>query len=131
MTGYHDPQGLQGQTPSARRSGIPKFRSYLAATQEIPLPDNARANARQWIVIQFGHRREFPRWHQTEVHMKPQHEVHSVRESKGKQFWTRLGVAFPDEGGSITILLEAMPASTNGQYKLVLLPPKAKDDVAE
>ncbi len=51
-----------------------------------------------------------------------------VRESNDKSFFTRIGVAFPaKQGPGWTVLLDAMPASTDGQFKIVLrepLPPR-------
>lgn len=51
-----------------------------------------------------------------------------VREKDGKSFWTRLGVAFPTKSGGWTVLLDAMPAPVDGQYKIVLFPPKPKEE---
>lgn len=50
----------------------------------------------------------------------------TVRESNGKSYWTRIGVAFM-EGDSGTVLLDAMPAPTEGQFKIVLRKPTPKD----
>lgn len=51
-----------------------------------------------------------------------------VRESEGKSYFTRIGVAFPaKQGAGFTILLDAMPASAEGQFKILLrepLPPR-------
>lgn len=49
----------------------------------------------------------------------------TVRESNGKSYWTRIGVAFPAKDGSgWTVLLDAMPAPTEGQFKILLREPK-------
>ncbi len=52
----------------------------------------------------------------------------SVRESNGKSYFTRIGVAFPAKSGpGYTVLLDAMPAPTEGQFKIMLrepLPPR-------
>jgi hypothetical protein len=48
-----------------------------------------------------------------------------VRESNGKRYWTRLGVAFASKDGhGFNLLLDAMPAPTDGQFKIVLRPPQ-------
>lgn len=59
--------------------------------------------------------------------MKPQFTAYTVRESKGKKYWTKLGVAFPIKTGGFNLSLEAMPAAVDGQYKIVVLPPKEED----
>lgn len=52
----------------------------------------------------------------------------SVRESNDKSYFTKIGVAFPaKQGPGYTILLDAMPAPTEGQFKILLrepLPPR-------
>ena len=53
----------------------------------------------------------------------------TVREKDGKSYWTRIGVAFPArEGPGWTLFLDAMPASNEGQYKIVLRLPLPKRD---
>lgn len=54
----------------------------------------------------------------------------TVRESNGKSYWSKIGVAFL-EGDNGTVLLDAMPASTDGQYKIILRKPKDKSDGPE
>jgi hypothetical protein len=52
----------------------------------------------------------------------------SVRESNGKSFFTKVGAAFPNrDGKGFTVLLHAMPASIDGQYKIMLRAPLPKD----
>lgn len=52
----------------------------------------------------------------------------TVRESNGKSYWTRIGVAFPaKQGAGWTVLLDAVPASVDGQYKIMLREPLPKD----
>ena len=55
-------------------------------------------------------------------------EAMTVRESNGKSFWTKIGVAFPaKQGAGWTVLLDAMPAPVEGQFKILLrepLPPR-------
>ena len=49
----------------------------------------------------------------------------TVRESNGKSYWTRIGVAFPSKNGpGFMIRLDAMPASTEGQYVIHLREPR-------
>jgi hypothetical protein len=52
----------------------------------------------------------------------------TVRESNGKSYWTKIGVAFPaKQGGGWSVLLDAMPAPVEGQFKILLrepLPPR-------
>jgi len=58
---------------------------------------------------------------------KPAFEAFTVRESKGKSYFTKVGSAWSNKSGSgITIYLDALPA--NG--KLILMPPKAKQEAA-
>ena len=52
----------------------------------------------------------------------------SVRESNGKSYFTRIGVAFPNKSGDgYSVLLDAMPAPTEGQFKILLRVPLPKD----
>lgn len=52
----------------------------------------------------------------------------TVRESNGKSYWTRIGVAFPaKQGAGWSIMLDAMPASSEGQYKILLREPQPRD----
>lgn len=49
----------------------------------------------------------------------------TVRESDGKSYWTRIGVAFPNrEGPGFMVKLDAMPASKDGQYIIHLREPR-------
>lgn len=51
-----------------------------------------------------------------------------VRESNGKSYFTRVGVAFANrDGKGFSVLLDAMPAPTDGQYKIMLREPLPKD----
>jgi hypothetical protein len=53
----------------------------------------------------------------------------SVRESNGKSYFTKIGVAFPARSGNgFSILLDAMPAPTDGQFKILLMEPKPRDN---
>lgn len=51
----------------------------------------------------------------------------TARESNGKTFWTKVGVAFKSKDGKgWNVLLDAMPAPVDGQFKITLLPPREK-----
>lgn len=53
----------------------------------------------------------------------------TVRESNGRSYFTRIGVAFPAKSGvGYSVLLDAVPASVDGQYKILLMEPKERDD---
>ena len=52
----------------------------------------------------------------------------TVRESNGKSYFTKIGAAFPNrDGKGFTVLLDAVPASSEGQYKIMLREPLPKD----
>ena len=52
----------------------------------------------------------------------------TVRESNGKSYFTKIGAAFPNrDGKGWTVLLDAVPASNEGQYKIMLREPLPKD----
>ena len=48
----------------------------------------------------------------------------------GKSYFTKIGVAFPAKngGGGYSVLLDAMPAPIDGQFKILLMVPKPRDD---
>lgn len=52
-----------------------------------------------------------------------------AREDKnGKSWFTKLGSAFPNKDGrGYTIMLDAMPAPSEGQFKIMLREPLPKD----
>lgn len=52
----------------------------------------------------------------------------TVRETDGKSYWTRIGVAFPGNDGSYVVKLDAMPPTTGGQYVIHLREPRANGD---
>jgi hypothetical protein len=53
----------------------------------------------------------------------------AVRESNGKSYFTKIGAAFPNKDGKgWSVLLDAMPASNDGQFKIMLRVPLPKDD---
>lgn len=50
------------------------------------------------------------------------------RNGQEQTAWTNLGVALPNRNGEgYTLLLDAMPAPVDGQYKIVLMPPKEQN----
>jgi hypothetical protein len=52
----------------------------------------------------------------------------SVRESNGKSYFTKIGVAFPARNGNgFSVLLDAIPAPVEGQFKILLMEPKPRD----
>lgn len=55
----------------------------------------------------------------------------SVRENNGKSYFSKIGAAFPNKDGKgWTVLLDAMPAPNDGQFKIMLREPLPKDDRA-
>jgi len=60
--------------------------------------------------------------------MADRYELSSVREVNGKRYWTRLGTMFPHRNGDgFNIILDAVPASQDGQFKIVAMVPKERD----
>jgi len=56
----------------------------------------------------------------------------TVRESNGKSYFTKIGVAFPNKDGKgFTVLLDAMPAPTEGQFKVMLRQPLPREQSAQ
>lgn len=52
----------------------------------------------------------------------------AVRENNGKSYFTKIGAAFPNKDGKgFTVLLDAMPAPAEGQFKVMLREPLPKD----
>jgi hypothetical protein len=52
----------------------------------------------------------------------------AVREVNGKSYFTKLGVAFQTKSGDgWNVLLDAVPAPVEGQFKILLKPPMQKD----
>jgi len=52
----------------------------------------------------------------------------TVRESNGKSYFTKIGAAFENKDGKgWTVLLDAMPAPVEGQFKIMLRQPLPKD----
>lgn len=45
-----------------------------------------------------------------------------------KTFWTKIGVAWPNkQGGGYTVVLDAMPAPEEGQFRISLFVPREDD----
>jgi len=56
-------------------------------------------------------------------------DILTVRESNGKSYFTKLGAMFPNKSGEgFTIVLDAVPASVDGQYRLIAKAPQPRDD---
>lgn len=62
--------------------------------------------------------------------MADRYEASVVREKDGKSYWTKLGVMFPSKNGdAFTLYLDALPMpGPDGQAKIILSPPKPKDN---
>lgn len=55
----------------------------------------------------------------------------TVRESNGKSYFTKLGAMFPNRNSDgFTLVLDGVPASVDGQYRLILKPAKERDGQA-
>lgn len=51
----------------------------------------------------------------------------SVRENNGKSYFTKIGAAFPNKSGNgFSVLLDAMPAPVDGQFKILLREPQER-----
>jgi hypothetical protein len=56
------------------------------------------------------------------------YDVLTVREANGKSYFTKLGAMFPNRNGDgFTVMLDAIPAATDGQYKLIVKRPQERD----
>lgn len=52
----------------------------------------------------------------------------TVRESNGKSYFCKIGAAFPNKAGNgFTVMLDAVPASLDGQYRILLREPMPRD----
>ncbi len=52
----------------------------------------------------------------------------TVRKVGEKNYWTKIGVAFPaKQGPGWNVMLDAIPAPVEGQFKIMLMAPKPKD----
>lgn len=53
------------------------------------------------------------------------YDVMSAKESNGKTFWNRIGVAFLNKAeNGYNVMLDAMPAPTEGAFRFSLFEPK-------
>lgn len=53
----------------------------------------------------------------------------AVKENNGKSYFTKLGVAFPNrDGKGYMLVLDAMPAPVDGQFKLMLREPLPREN---
>ena len=56
------------------------------------------------------------------------YDVLTVREKDGKTYFTKLGAGFPNRNGDgFTIMLDGVPASVDGQYRLIMKKPLPRD----
>jgi len=63
--------------------------------------------------------------------MAERYDLLTVRESNGKSYFTKLGAMFPNKAGDgFNILLDGVPASVDGQYRLIAKVPQERDDRA-
>jgi hypothetical protein len=54
--------------------------------------------------------------------MTDRYDALTVRESNGKSYFTKLGAMFPNKSGDgFTLVLDAVPASVDGQYRILLI----------
>ena len=61
--------------------------------------------------------------------MTERYDALTVRESNGKSYFTKLGAMFPNKSGDgFTLVLDAVPASVDGQYRILLKVPQPRDD---
>ena len=49
---------------------------------------------------------------------------YTAQDGSQKKNWTKLGKAFQIKTGGYTVVLDAMPAPAEGQYKIILKEPK-------
>lgn len=57
--------------------------------------------------------------------MTERYDALTVRESNGKKYFTKLGAMFPNRAGDgFTLMLDAIPATTDGQYRIILKRPQ-------
>lgn len=63
--------------------------------------------------------------------MAERYDALTVRESNGKSYFTKIGAAFPNKAGNgFTVMLDAVPASIDGQYRILLREPMPRDGQA-
>lgn len=60
--------------------------------------------------------------------MSDRYDALTVRESNGKSYFTKIGAMFANRsGGGFTLVLDAVPASNEGQYRILLKEPQQRD----
>lgn len=63
--------------------------------------------------------------------MSERYDALTARESNGKSYFTKLGAMFPNKSGEgFTLVLDAVPASVDGQYRIILKVPQPRDGQA-
>lgn len=63
--------------------------------------------------------------------MASRYDALTVRESNGKNYFTKIGAMFENKSGAgFTLMLDAVPASVDGQYRIILAVPKPREDTA-
>lgn len=63
--------------------------------------------------------------------MADRYDLLSVRESNGKAYFSKLGAMFPNKNGDgFNIVLDAIPAPNDGQFRLIAKVPQDRDDRA-
>lgn len=61
--------------------------------------------------------------------MTDRYDALTVRESNGKSYFSKIGAMFKNRSGNgYTLMLDAMPASNDGQYRILLTEPKERED---
>lgn len=61
--------------------------------------------------------------------MTTRYDLLSVRESNGKSYFTKCGAMFPNKAGDgFNIVMDVMPAPTDGQFRLIAKVPQQRDD---
>lgn len=61
--------------------------------------------------------------------MAERYDLLTARESNGKTYFTKLGAMFPNKAGDgFNILLDGVPASVDGQYRLIAKQPQERQD---
>ena len=60
--------------------------------------------------------------------MSERFDALAVRESNGKSYFTKIGAAFPNRNGGYSVVLDAIPAPNEGQFKILLVVPKPRED---
>jgi hypothetical protein len=60
--------------------------------------------------------------------MADRYDALTVREANGKSYFTKIGAMFANRtGNGYTLVLDAVPGSTDGQYRILLREPQERD----